>query len=534
MLSTAIILAGRQEKHFDIPVSLIEFAEGVTLLKRAIGLLKEVGIPKIVIVTGYKSELFTEIPNVVIVCNEQFANTASMASLALTESFVNEDFLLIESDLLFEKDFLIRLMDFTSKNCLSVVPETGTGDEAFVELENGFVRCVSKDIHQLFKVDGEMIGLSKISIQTFRKMLDMWKRCDNPLMNYEYLLLKCAQLHEVSAIKSVDLISYEVDNQKDFLCLKETVYPKLCRKENPFDKRNVFDIFQNIMHLHELSEHNVRITQIGGMTNRNFKVTYSNESYVLRVPGNGTEGMIVRENEEYNSRLAYQLKITPEIFCLDVQSGVKLVRYIEGAETLNNVTIQYVSHMEKVIASLRILHTSGVRFNNDFNVFKEIQVYEELLSQAKGWMYEGYSELRSSIFTLAERLNRLGIVLAPCHNDLVAENFVKNSNGHIYLIDWEYSGMNDPLWDLAALFIESSFSEENQQKALLLYYEDNIPTNVSQKILIYQILMDVLWAIWTRIKETRGDDFGNYGLMRFQRAIHNLEKLEVEYPIDKK
>ena len=54
--------------------------------------------------------------------------------------------------------------------------------------------------------------------------------------------------------------------------------------------------------------------------------------------------MIVRENEDYNSRLAYQLKITPEIFYLDVQSGVKLVRYIEGAETLNNATIQYESH----------------------------------------------------------------------------------------------------------------------------------------------------------------------------------------------
>ena len=88
--------------------------------------------------------------------------------------------------------------------------------------------------------------------------------------------------------------------------------------------------------------------------------------------------------------------------------------------------------------------------------------------------------------------------------------------------------MNDPLWDLAALFIESSFSEENLQRALLLYYDNNIPPCVPQKILIYQILMDILWAIWTRIKETQGDDFGNYGIMRFQRAISNLEKLEVE------
>ena len=155
-------------------------------------------------------------------------------------------------------------------------------------------------------------------------------------------------------------------------------------------------------------------------------------------------------------------------------------------------------------------------------------IIEELLGRVKGWMYEGYSELRPSIFALADRLNQLGVTLTPCHNDLVAENFVKGLDGKIHLIDWEYSGMNDPLWDLAALFIESSFSEENLQRALLLYYDNNIPPCVPQKILIYQILMDILWAIWTRIKETQGDDFGNYGIMRFQRAISNLEKLEMD------
>ncbi|WP_299360447.1 phosphotransferase [uncultured Parabacteroides sp.] len=523
----AVILAGRQEKQFDIPVSLIEIAEGVTLLERSIKLLKEVGISKILIVTGYKSELFSQIPDVSVVCNERFMDTASMASLALAESFVSEDFLLIESDLLYEKDFLIRLIASVGKNCLSIVCEMGTGDEAFVELENGFVRNISKDIHQLFRVDGEMIGVSKISIHTFRQMLEAWKVCDNPMMNYEYLLLRCAQLHEISAIKSTDLVCYEVDNQKDFHYLKEVVYPKLCRKENPFDKQNVFDIFQNIMQVYDISEHDVLITQIGGMTNRNFKVDRANESYVLRIPGNGTDGMIVREYEDYNSKLAYRLGVTPEIFYLDVQSGVKLARYIEGAETLNNVTIQYASHLEKVIVGLRTLHTSGVRFNNDFNVIKEIRVYEQLLDKVNGWMYEGYADLRPRFFALEDRLNQLGVTLAPCHNDLVAENFVKGFDGKIYLIDWEYSGMNDPLWDLAALFIENSFSEENQQKALSLYYGNHIPEGVVQKILIYQVLMDLLWSIWTRIKETQGDNFGNYGLMRFQRAVGNLEQLEV-------
>ena len=65
----AVILAGRQEKYFDIPVSLIELVNGVTLLKRTINLLREVSISRILIVTGYKSELFYQIPDLSTGCN---------------------------------------------------------------------------------------------------------------------------------------------------------------------------------------------------------------------------------------------------------------------------------------------------------------------------------------------------------------------------------------------------------------------------------------------------------------------------------
>lgn len=56
----------------------------------------------------------------------------------------------------------------------------------------------------------------------------------------------------------------------------------------------------------------------------------------------------------------------------------------------------------------------------------------------------------------------MGVSVKPCHNDLVAENFLKAEDGTIYLIDWEYSGMNDPMWDIAALFLESNFTDESQ------------------------------------------------------------------------
>ena len=113
----------------------------------------------------------------------------------------------------------------------------------------------------------------------------------------------------------------------------------------------------------------------------------------------------------------------------------------------------------------------------------------------------------------------------PCHNDLVAENFIKDIHGKIYLIDWEYSGMNDPMWDFAALFLESNFTETNRMLLLEHYLGGPVNDVIKEKILIYQILMDVLWSIWTCIKEAQGDDFGTYGIDRYNRAICNLARL---------
>lgn len=140
-------------------------------------------------------------------------------------------------------------------------------------------------------------------------------------------------------------------------------------------------------------------------------------------------------------------------------------------------------------------------------------------------MYDGYEKYRSRIFFLQERLNALGVELRPCHNDLVAENFIKDIRGKIYLIDWEYSGMNDPMWDFAALFLESNFTETNKTLLLEHYLGGSVNDVLIEKILIYQILMDFLWSIWTCIKEAQGDDFGTYGIDRYNRAISNLDRL---------
>ena len=267
------------------------------------------------------------------------------------------------------------------------------------------------------------------------------------------------------------------------------------------------------------------IDRVGGMSNFNYKVLFGDKSYVLRIPGNGADGMVERENEELNSMLAQKMGIHPTIEYFNRKTGIKLVDYIENAETLNPTSIQEASNLEQIAAIYRTLHNSRVRERNDFNIFHEIDKYNFLMEKSGAKMYNSNRGGYSQVIVLEHRLNQMGVELKPCHNDGVPENFIKDANGKIYLIDWEYSGMNDPVAELAALFLESEFSKESQDIVLEHYFEGKIPADLPERLLIYQVLWDYLWAQWTVIKEAKGDDFGEYGRMRFERAMKNLELL---------
>ena len=137
----------------------------------------------------------------------------------------------------------------------------------------------------------------------------------------------------------------------------------------------------------------------------------------------------------------------------------------------------------------------------------------------------GYLCLMPTAFHSSKTLHDKHIPFCPCHNDAVPENFLKAKDGTVFLIDWEYSGMNDPMADFAALFLESNFTDENQDYILGHYFESDIPINAKLKIQYYQVLWDYLWAQWTVIKEARGDNFGTYGIDRYKRACTNYNKL---------
>ena len=259
------------------------------------------------------------------------------------------------------------------------------------------------------------------------------------------------------------------------------------------------------------------VEQLGGMTNQNYLVKTTNKQYIVKFFGKGTEKLINRQDEKYNLELLKDLDLDVKNYLFDIEAGIKVNEYIESAITLDSTSIK--TKFDKIAPILQTIHASGKELRGEFAPFEEIKKYESLIEEKIP--YANYEAVREAVFSLEKRLADLGVDRKSCHIDLVPENFIESPQGRLYLIDWEYSSMNDPMWDLAALFLESEFTRQ-EEEAFLSHYESEQTPVSREKIAIYKILQDAIWSLWTVYKEEQGADFGDYGVSRYQRAVKGL------------
>ena len=276
-------------------------------------------------------------------------------------------------------------------------------------------------------------------------------------------------------------------------------------------------IREKISSLLSEEEEVLSVEQLGGMTNQNYLVKTTSKPYIVKFFGKGTEKLINRQDEKYNLELLRDLNLDVKNYLFDIESGIKVNEYIESATTLDSTSIK--TKFEKIAPILQTIHASGKELRGEFAPFEEIKKYEALIEG--NIPYANYDAVRKDVFSLEKILADLGVDRKSCHIDLVPENFIESPQGRMYLIDWEYSSMNDPMWDLAALFLESEFTNQEEEDFLTYYESDKTPVS-REKIRIYEILQDTIWSLWTVYKEDQGADFGDYGVSRYQRAVDGL------------
>jgi len=261
--------------------------------------------------------------------------------------------------------------------------------------------------------------------------------------------------------------------------------------------------------------------RIGGLTNENYKVTADGEIYVLRIPGMGTSEYIDREVEEHNARAAAEAGVNAEVVYFDTADGLMLTRYLAGCETMSPesfTTQEGVPARAGIV--LKRMHASGKRFRFRFELFAMIENYMELLGRKDADLPAGYHDVVGEAGAVREALEARAPELAPCHNDPLTENFMDDGE-RTWLLDWEYSGMNDPFWDLGDVSVEAGLGEAQDLEMLEAYRGRVVTAEDMGRTTVYKAMADLLWTLWGLIQHANDnptDDYWAYSRQRFERC----------------
>lgn len=267
------------------------------------------------------------------------------------------------------------------------------------------------------------------------------------------------------------------------------------------------------------------LERLGGLTN----LVFRGKDFCLRIPGKGTEEYINRANEAVAAREAAKAGVSPEVLHVDAETGVLVTRFIAGAETMSPEKFKSrPGSPARAGKAFRKLHTSGAVFPFRFELFAMIDDYLKVLSTKDVALPAGYHDVVREAEAVRSALAAQPLPIVACHCDPLCENFL-DTGDRMWIVDWEYSGMNDPLWDLGDLSVEGQFDAAQDEEMMLAYFGGEPRPAERARIVIYKAMCDLLWTLWGLIQlasKNPADDFRAYADGRFARCKALMEMPE--------
>lgn len=264
----------------------------------------------------------------------------------------------------------------------------------------------------------------------------------------------------------------------------------------------------------------VSATRLGGLTNRNYEIKGPVGHFVLRIPGEGTGDIIDRGVEEHNARIAAQAGVNAEVIFFDAREGTMLCRYVENSVTMSAQGFKDLGAVERAAHAFRRLHTCGHSFRTRFELFEQIDSYLAVVKKLKAPIPDGYAEVQREAEAVRAALGAHELPVAPCHCDPLAENFL-DIGDRMFIIDFEYAGNNDPMWDLGDLSVEGEFDQKQDEIFLNAYFDGRPPAFDAGRMVMYKAMCDLLWTLWGVVQfanDNPAEDFWAYSVNRLDRC----------------
>ena len=278
-------------------------------------------------------------------------------------------------------------------------------------------------------------------------------------------------------------------------------------------------IGQVIAAIPDWAGHAVRTERISaGLTNSNFRVDVDGTPYFVRIPGAGTDLLAVdRGNELHNTRAAAQAGVAPSVVAAIPEWDVFVLEWLP-ARTMSVEALGAAGMPARIAEVLRRLH-SGPRFRDDFDMFRVAERYLALVDERAIAIPAGYREHLHLLPRIEAALMAHPLATVPCHNDLLAENYLDDSE-RLWLVDWEYSGNNDPAFELGNTCQELGYDDGQAAELCAAYFGEASPALLA-RMHLQMIMSDVGWTLWAAIQariSTIDYDFAGWAAERWARA----------------
>lgn len=523
MVRNAIILAAGKSNRFapftyEKPKGLF-CVKGEILIERQIKQLKEAGIRDIFVVVGYMKEKFFYLEqkyNVKLIVNNEFGKKGNLYSLYVSREHLNNTFICCADHYYVNNPFLDRNEE--NKSYRAVSYQSGKFREFGVS-------CSDADVITNVTIGGE----NSLAMVGYAYMNEKFSRVFSILMDKEIEDFGIASMfwEEFYAKHICQLTFYKKEYRENEILEFDSI-EDLREFDSEFLLNVDSEIITNICNVLQCDPNDITDIDVinAGLTNVSFAFMCNDEKYVYRHPGGTAGNLINRQTEMFAQMKAKEIEIDKSVIYMDI-SGWKLSYYVEDARNCNfeksdnqlNIAMEY----------LRKLHT--VQVNDNIKIFDNIIEGKRLMkiaSATKGNLTKEFSEIVDKIdmlYSLVKRdAERLQYGLVLCHNDTYEPNYLSDCNENIYLIDWEYAGLNYAANDIGCILCRYDWSDDQIERYLEKFVGHKLTEDEHRYYIAFIPISAFYWFCWGLYKGSVGDDDSFFFLPAYRNLIRFIDK----------
>ena len=489
---SAIILAAGFGLRM-VPINTVQpkallSVNGEILIERLIRQLHEVGITTIKVVVGYMKEMFQYLEkkyDIDLIENPQYSNSNNLYSLSLVAEYISDTFILPCDIWSWENPFIAD----NQHSFYIMYDEQIHSEKEYWKSMTGVAYIAQEDAERLRNA---MCTIATNDVNN----LAFWEEAlyDKKKLWISPHFVSKQMIHQINTFEDLRVLDSKSEH------LQSDAINVICQ---------VFQVSpNNITGIKALKK---------GMTNRSFLFSCNDGQYIMRIPGEGTDLLINRQQETAVYAVLSNTDVCDDVLYINPKNGYKITRFLEKARSCNPYCEQDIKNC---MMKLKYFHQLNLHVDHEFDIFGQIEFYQGLLKEKQS-IYQDYQKVKKHIFTFSSFIEKHTEKKVLSHIDAIPDNFLfysKDGKDEVRLIDWEYAGMQDPHVDIAMFAIYSGYDRKNIDHLIDIYFENKCSKEVRLKIYAYVAACGLLWSNWCEYKRILGIEFGEYAHRQYSYA----------------